>query len=94
MSLEAPDDPHIQGLYKWGHVWLKAQELNISRFILNIVTRKVVEGEADASVLITHLDIQLFDIPAIYNWPSFRFEGTNAYSSNSSNIIQAFLLFR
>jgi hypothetical protein len=47
-----------------GHIWLEVEELNISRFVLNIVPREVVKGKTYVSVLITHLDVQIFDVPA------------------------------
>ena len=49
-----------------GHIWLKVEELNISRFILNIMPREVVKGKTYVLVLIMHLNVQIFDVPA-YN---------------------------
>jgi hypothetical protein len=57
MSFETLDNSCVQGLHKQCHIGFKVEELDIPRFILNVVPREVVKGKTDALVLIMHLDV-------------------------------------
>ena len=94
MGFEASNDAGIKGLDKWGEIWFKEDDLNVLGSEWNPVTQDIVYKKANVLLLNAHLDIEYLD-------PSVHFTCQTQcgrellwgpYPSNSSPVIQAFLL--
>jgi hypothetical protein len=63
VSLETPNNSHIQWLDKQSHIGLKWQEANVLQFILDIVAQEIVNCETDMLILVVHFNIKILNIP-------------------------------
>jgi hypothetical protein len=65
MSFEAANDAGIEWLDTGCKIWLEIHELNICRFVGDVVARKIVKVETNLSVLSLHHAIKHPDPPAV-----------------------------
>jgi len=65
MCLEALDYPSIKWLHKRCQIQFEEFKLNILWLVNNEMSQKIVENEADMTILIPHLDVQLFNVPVV-----------------------------
>ena len=59
------DDPSITGLNVQCQVWLETFKVDVVRFVIHRMSRKIINKETDVPILLAHLDIKILEPPVV-----------------------------
>lgn len=97
VSLEAADNACVERLDEWSHIGLKPFKTDIGGYVVDLVSREIIDSQDDLALLQAHLLVTEHDPSGVWS-VSFlslaRSSGNSTHSSNNLEVIQDVLLLR